>query len=80
MNVTPEIKQEDHLQPLDNKRRIRPTCYIEYSSKSPTEHQSRNNLKFYVNIESSFAKYQNSFFPETIIDRNSLEKSKGRCI
>ena len=73
--LVPAIKQEDHLQPLDNKRRIRPTRYTGYLSKNPIEHQSRNNSKCYVNIESRCVQYKNSFFPKTIIDWNSLDNS-----
>lgn len=71
--LVPAIKPEDHLTPLDKKRRIKPTRYSGYLSKNPIENQSRNNSKCFLNIDSRCAQYKHSFFPKTIIDWNSLD-------
>ena len=71
--LVPAIQQENHLEPSENKRRIKPTKYTGYESKNPIVNRSRNNSKCFKNIDSKCSQYKHSFFPRTVVDWNILD-------
>ena len=60
--LVPAIPHKNHLEPLHNKRNIKPTRYTGYASKNIIVNRSRNNSKCYKYIDSKCSQYKNSFF------------------
>ena len=62
--MVPEIPRQEHLEPLDNKRNIKPTRYTGYASKNPIVNRSRNNSICYKYIDSKCSQYKKLIFSE----------------
>ena len=73
--LVPAIPADIYLNPVDNKRRIKPKHFAGYVSKNLVVNRSRNKSKCFANIEIKCEQYKNSFFPKTIKDWNALDNN-----